>query len=217
MKKFILGLIASASIMTANAQAGSWLLYGNVSVKADSLASTIWSFSPGLGYQFNDNWTVGINVSWSQGTLGLTSAGNPDVLNTYWGGPFVRYTHSISNIFYCYTQLDLSYMGQYETPGSSPSINKGTGFGANITPALGVNVGKGCALNFSIGSLGYSTMSITPADGVPSVTSSMFGLSFGKVMTIGFSKNFGGHMHSGSMEPGSDLRGMKNTKDDDDK
>ena len=206
MKKLILGLIASASIMTANAQAGSWLLYGNVGLSSTSsgLASTTWTLTPGIGYQFNDNWTVGINLSWSQTPTNRDTANNLVVMNDYWGGPFVRYTHTISNLFYCYTQLDLSYMGTYRTPGDHPADMKGTGFGAAITPALGINVGKGYGLNVSLGGLGYSSMSYTTG----STTDTKFNLSFGQALMIGLSKNFGGHMHKGSMEPGSDLRGV---------
>ena len=41
MKKLILSLLACGSIAAANAQAGSWLLYGQASVNATSNASNV--------------------------------------------------------------------------------------------------------------------------------------------------------------------------------
>ena len=209
MKKYIFALLASVCFLTANAQSHTWLVYGNATVKADSLGATVWTLSPGVGYQFDNHWTVGINLSWNQTPIGYDDSGHHNVRNNYSGGPFVRYTHNISNVFYCFTQLDLSYMGSYRTPGAHPADQKVTGFGAFVTPALGVNLGHGCALNFALGGLGYSSM--TP-DGGTAVNN--FSLKFGQAYTIGFSKNFGGHMHHGGMEPGSELHKMDSDNDD---
>jgi len=207
MKKILLALVATCSMIAANAQSNSVLLYGNTSVTADNQwARTDWSLTPGVGYQFNTNWTVGVNVSWAQNQNGT---GHDTVMNYYHFGPFVRYTHTISKLFYCYAQLDVNYMGSYRTPGDHAADLKATGFGAGITPALGINLGKGYGLNLSLGSLSYSS---TTPDGGSAISTMDF--SFGKVLGVGISKNFGGMHHHGSHEPGSDLRGVKASKED---
>lgn len=219
MKKLILVLIASVSLATANAQSQSWLLYGNVSMTNEPAVQSElnWSFSPGIGYQINDNWTVGINIAWSQVQTGQDASGGGIVMNNYWGGPFVRYTHTISSMFYCFSQLDLSYIGSYRTPGHHPADMKASGFGANLWPAIGINVGKGYGLNFSLGGLGYSA--VTPSSDAgqwpagQTNTTTKFNLSFGQTLMIGLSKNFGGHAHGGHMEPGSELRHQDSDED----
>jgi hypothetical protein len=211
MKKLFLTLLASCSLIAANAQSHSWLLYGNTTVLADnSYARTEWTLSPGIGYQFNDNWTVGVNLSFTQNQMLFGhDYGHDTVTNYYHFGPFVRYTHTISNLFYCYAQFDANYTGQYRTPGDHPSDMKATGFGAGITPALGINLTHGYGLNLALGGLSYT--SVTP-DGGSAVSTLNF--SFGKVLMVGISKNFGGMHHKGNHEPGSDLRGVKASKED---
>ena len=66
MKKLILALIAAGSMATANAQSQSILLYGDLglqTVRMQNLDKTTnWNASPGIGYQFNHNWTVGYSI-----------------------------------------------------------------------------------------------------------------------------------------------------------
>ncbi len=61
-------------------------------------------------------------------------------------------------------------------------------------PAIGVNVKNGFMLNFAFGGLSYSTTKYEDA----SSTSSILDFTFGKQMSIGISKNIGGHKEGGS-------------------
>lgn len=243
MKKIILALMAVASVATANAQKNSILVYGNLGLNntntdngtAGSTNDLGWNVSPGVGYQFNDNWTVGI-----QGSIGMWNNDNtaPYTLNTtrnitltnqytdWRAGAFLRYTHYISNMFSFWTQLDLSYLGgstsmenvnmATSTP-TSPVIATTTdnysGFGAGITPAIGIHVAKGFALNFSFGGLGFST---TSWDKAP-VTETNFGLTFGQQFNFGITKNFGcGGKKKSTGDAGMHMRKMKKHEADED-
>ena len=78
MKKLFLAFLAVGSIATAQAQkAGSILLYGNAGIIANrdlvdynsnvltndpETRNFAWSVSPGIGFQFNKNWTIGVAV-----------------------------------------------------------------------------------------------------------------------------------------------------------
>ncbi len=217
MKKLILALLATGAIVSANAQSGSILLYGNAGVTSITDASKNnnfnWNVNPGIGYQFNNNWTVGLNFGFGETSRKDSGSTIRTTVNNYNVGPFVRYSHSIagSNIFSFYAQLDLGYMGTYTTSGSLPSYNKATGFGAGLTPAISANVCHGFALNFGFGGIGFNSMK---ADGASNSTST-FNFTLGQQVNIGVSKNFGGHKMHGHHEPGDDTRRMDDGDNDD--
>ncbi|UAY52933.1 porin family protein [Ferruginibacter albus] len=173
MKKLLFAsLILMSAAFSANAQKGSILLYGNVGFTSTTPpvgdGTTSFNLTPGIGYQFNDNWTAGLNFNVE------TVTDQPTVFGV---GPFIRYAKPLSDIFSVYGQFDATYTSY------GNSVN---GFGAKIWPAIGVNVHNGLALNFGFGSLGYSSV------GASGAKSSTFGLSFGSGATFGISKNFGG-------------------------
>ena len=220
MKKLFLTLLAAGSMAAVNAQsAGSILVYGNLgfysgqdSSKGKSVGFNI---NPGVGYQLDKMWTVGLQGGYSAN--GYTPNGDKKYNQSSMSiGAFVRHTHHISDIFSVFAQLDLGYMSGNETyDGKDIPGAKWTGFGAMITPAVSVNVGKCWALNFSFGGLGYMSQNYS---GTPSVTTSSFNFTFGQTANIGISKYFscgGHHMQHAHQEPGADTRKM-NTKDDDD-
>jgi hypothetical protein len=242
MKKIILGLLAVTSFATANAQKNSILVYGNVGLNINnqdngpvggSVNTTNWNVTPGIGYQFHNNWTVGI-----QGAIGMN---NTDVTAPYqldatknatftnsstdWrAGAFLRHTHYFNNMFSLWHQLDLGYMGgstSQDTLGATAtpsSIVKGqredsySGFGAMITPAIGVHIWDGFALNFSFGGLGFNTVSWDKAP----VTETNINFTFGQQFNFGISKNFGCGKKKGHGEPGMEMRKMKKHNADED-
>lgn len=68
MKK-ILVMAALAICSFANAQKGTILVGGNVAYSSETTdytnsetKSNQFSFSPKVGYQFHENWTVGVNL-----------------------------------------------------------------------------------------------------------------------------------------------------------
>lgn len=191
MKKII---FASALILTsvlgATAQKNTILLYGDLGFQSDKTAtdpafttSTI-VFRPGVGYQFNDNWTVGIN-------LGVESSkqevnGGDNKVNTFEAGPFLRYTQPLSDIFRVFGQLDLGFRASKNDPVGDNNEVKSTGFVGRVFPAIAVNVKNNLCLNFGFGGLGFETNKVEDADN----SSSSFFLTFGSQFNIGISKNF---------------------------
>lgn len=241
MKKLILALLAVAAVGTANAQKNTFLVYGNAGVnwgKTDMGAATgtaeatNWNITPGVGYQFNNHLTVGLQGGYASAksindVKAVAPAGTKttSVNREYQIGAFFRYTQPLTGIFVMWTQLDLGYLSGKQTndvvttaangvataaPTASDMYN---GFAASLTPAIGINVHKGWALNFGIGGLGFRT---TTWDKAP-VTTNNFMVTFGQQFNVGVSRNIGccTHKHRGHKEPGMDHRKMKKSDDDD--
>ena len=218
MKKLILALLAAATVATANAQEPhSLLLYGDGTLgttrNSDLSKNTNWDANIGVGYQFNQNWTLGLSVMWGQNAMKTASAIDTTV-NSYMVGPFVRYSKYFgkSEIFFWYGQFNLAYQGTYTTNDGNPAFNKSTGVYAGFYPAIGINVHHGLALNFSVGGINYS--SLKNAD-LPNSTNT-FNLTFGHSMNVGISKNFNcGHKMHAHHEPGDEVHRRKADKMDD--
>jgi len=202
MKKLFLALLAAASITSASAQSQSILLYGNLSVSSqtqDNVTTSNWNIAPGIGYQLNNNWTLGVNLAY-----GSSKDNSGTTVSTWSAGPFARYTHAMGSMFYCFGQADLGFGGA-----SSSGTSLESSVGIMVWPAIGMNVGKGYALNFSLGGIGYSSM--TPNGGT---AQTQFTLNFGQTMMIGLSKNFACKMH-GNHKPGDDTHDMNSGDDHD--
>ncbi|PWB27776.1 outer membrane beta-barrel protein [Flavobacterium sp. HTF] len=191
MKKMLL-ILALSVFGFANAQKGTILVGGNIgytSEKIDreiaSAKSNTFEFSPKVGYQFHDNWTVGAEFSLQSSKT--DNGGAEGKANNFKAGAFVRYTVPLSETFSVFADLGAGFQNQkfknYEN-GSLVSDNKADGFYTGLTPALFINMKKGFGLNFSIGGLGYETL------GYDDVDYNKFFFNFGKTVNIGISKNF---------------------------
>lgn len=221
MKKLILALLVAGTAATANAQEPrSILLYGTAGLdqtrEQTQVKNTMWHVSPGVGYQFNHNWTVGLNLSWGQNATKDASA-SKTTDNMYGAGAFARYSEYIrrSEIFFWYAQFDFSYVGGYTTNDGNPATQKYNGVGTQLFPALGINVGRGLALNFSVGGINYTT---TKMDGA-AYSKNVLGVSFGQQVNFGLSKNFNvAHKMHAHHEPGEEVhhRRIDNMDDEDD-
>ena len=207
MKKTVL-ILALAITGFANAQKGTILLMGSAgfeSSKSDFGPSedteNMFTFSPKVGYQFNDNWTVGVEASVggskSESTDFNGASGNfesTSVKNTgIKVGPFVRYTKVLSETFSAYVDMGAGIQSGKVTNeiqtvpfGTFSTTTKGDGVYVGITPAIFINVKKNFGLNFSIGGLGYETLNVGNNGG----DNSRFYLNFGQTVNIGISKNF---------------------------
>lgn len=181
-------MAASALVVmsvAAKAQSGSILLYGNVnagsSKSAADVKSSNFTINPGIGYQFNDNWTVGANLG-----FGTAKTGDLTKTNQFAAGPFVRYTENLSNTFAIYTQLQGGFSSSKTTTGNVEV--KSNGFNVGLFPAVFVNVNKNFGLNLSFGGLDFTSSKIKDA----SNSSNSFNFTFGQSVNIGISKNFGG-------------------------
>jgi hypothetical protein len=190
MKKVFLAILVLSSLAkTTNAQKGSILLYGNLGITStkDEAGDKTSNFAimPGVGYQFNDKWTAGLNIG--VGSTSTTPNGGSSTTTTSFNvGPFLRYTKPLSNIFSVYGQLDLGFTST-SFPSPEPSAS---GFAASVWPAISINVNNGLALNFAFGAISYSSTSTTVSG--TSFSSNSFGISFGSGASFGVSKNFGG-------------------------
>lgn len=193
MKKMLL-ILALATISFANAQKGTVLVGGNIeynSVTYDhplmKTKTNEFGFSPKVGYQFHDNWTIGGEftvLSSKQNGGGLENKNN-----TYSYGAFVRYTVPLSETFSVFADLGAGFQNQKSKNLENGSVtleSKADGLYVGITPAIFINVKKGFGLNFNIGGLGYETLSFDTSD----TDVRRFYFNFGKTVNIGVSKNF---------------------------
>lgn len=184
MKKLILSaLLMGTAAMAANAQANSVLAFGNVGFHYNSVdggdKTREFNINPGVGYQFDHHWTLGVTGSYGSNGLKIPGASSWANVNSYSAGAFLRYTCPVGKIFAFYNQLEAGYIGQ-SIGGASIS-----GFKASWTPAVAVYVYDGFALNFSYGGIDYTTMSGTQD----------FNFTWGKQFNVGISKNFSCHKH----------------------
>lgn len=251
MKKLLLALLAVASVGAANAQKGTWLTYGNVGVSTDNTSDNgaltktknlSWNINPGIGYQFGKHWTVGVQGGYASVQQEVTSYIAPNINSTQrtyrnndWSvGLFARHTYYIGSMFFVYSQIDASYLAGANHrdvaigattagPIYADTKQEFRGFGLGWTPAVGIFVHDGMALNFSIGGLSYSSTSTGYDAGEKLVTTNSFNFTWGRQFNFGVSKNMGcGHHmhhrrhHGGHMEPGMELRkSKKHSKDED--
>ena len=196
MKKVLILFTAMAVIgIISNAQSGSVLLYGDLGISntnsAADLNTTKYKLNPGIGYQFNDNWTVGANLNFYGQTVENSSTMKTKT-PSFGVGPFLRYSHSFSKTFAFYTQLNAHYLAgktKVETTGAADTETKWTGFEAYIAPALFINFKNSFGLNFGFGKLGFDTRKVDGASN--STTEFVFDFDWDS-FTIGVSKNFGG-------------------------
>ncbi|KIC04040.1 outer membrane beta-barrel protein [Flavobacterium sp. AJR] len=193
MKKMLV-VIALAVVSFANAQKGTILVGGNISYTSEKSEfkfseekTNTFSFSPKVGYQFNDNWTVGgeFTVASSNEDNGIVEEKN----NAFKIGAFVRYSVPLSQTFSVFADMGAGFQNAKNKvygPGNAYSKSKADGMYVGVTPALFINMKNGFGLNFNIGGLGYETLSYD--NNGPDV--SKFFFNFGKEVGIGISKNF---------------------------
>ena len=206
MKKIFI-ILALAMVSFANAQKGTILLAGSVGVDGTKNTvgttenkTTTFNFSPKVGYQFTDNWTLGIEASieGSKGETSTVNGGGILVTSTTKNtgmkvGPFVRYTKPLSEMFSAYVDMGIGFNSgktTVESPvppfGTVTTTQKGNGVYVGVTPAIFINVKKNFGLNFSIGGLGYETFNLSNNQG----DNNRFYVNFGQTVNIGISKNF---------------------------
>lgn len=188
-------MAALAICSFANAQKGTILVGGNIgytSEKSEFRFSedkvSTFTFSPKVGYQFHENWTVGGEFSLSTSDIDNADVNRKD--NRFRTGAFVRYTKPLSQTFSVFADMGAGFQTEknkiYANNGNSYVRYKGNGAYVDVTPALFINMKKGFGLNFSIGGLGYETLSFDDNG----EDYSNFYFNFGKTFNIGISKNF---------------------------
>ncbi len=193
MKKML--VIAALAICSfASAQKGTILVGGNIGFTSETtdyssseVKTNEFSFSPKVGYQFNDNWTIGGEFTVNSAKDNTGSVETKD--NGFKFGAFARYAVPLSQTFAVYADMGAGFQNaktKVYGPGNAYAKYKADGMYVGITPALFINMKNSFGLNFSIGGLGYETLSYD--NNGPDVNSFFF--NFGKTVNIGISKNF---------------------------
>jgi len=149
MKKMLL-ILALSVFGFANAQKGTVLVGGDIGYTTRTFDNNVsklkthsFDFSPKVGYQFHENWTVGteFTISTSKQNDGIYDSKS----NNYQVGAFVRYTMPISDIFSVFADLGAGYhyyKGKSYDNGNLISEAKADGLYTDLTPALFINMKK---------------------------------------------------------------------------
>jgi len=219
MKKIIFSIcILGATAVAGNAQANSVLVFGNFGLGSAKTATDDKSFNfnlnPGIGYQFDDNWTVGVEGGYGTFRERAKASKSWSYSDNYKAGAFVRFTKGLGrqNIFAFFAQTGLGYQGS--NVGSTVTNSTSTyhnGVYAYVTPAIGVNVYKGFALNFGFGGVDFYSTKMQGSNN----SATGINLTFGQQVNIGISKNFScsKRKHHASNNHGSKTK--KHQEDDD--
>jgi hypothetical protein len=159
MKVIMMGVILVAGLtLGAKAQRNSVLVYGNAGISTANDVSTMrmYSFRPGIGYQFTDHLTAGVNIGvWGEKNE-IGSSGKYTTTHNFEAGPFLRYTHSLTDLFSLYGQCDVNYQHSTTKDESTNTTVTQNGFVSRIWPAIGVNIKNGFGLNFKFGEISYT-------------------------------------------------------------
>lgn len=220
MKKLICLFAVSFGVVAGmNAQKNTVLLYGdagfNTTKASNDDLNKGFNMNLGVGYQFDHNWTVGLTGGYS--TLRERPNGQTywDLYDSYSFAPFIRYSRPMGSLFTFFTQGEFGYIGSSMGQTNLNTRSNYNGTYLSVFPAIGLNLGKGWALNFNVGGLGYSSIkhenSNSPSRG--------FSLTFGQHYNAGLSwnilcktnKNFKKH---NNREKDSDDDGYDNWKRD---
>ncbi|MCB0848584.1 MAG: porin family protein [Bacteroidetes bacterium] len=200
MKKVFIMLVVIITIASsAHAQKGNIMINGNLGYFAGNQKSgnntdkhSEFRFIPGAGYYLSDNFMVGLSLGY------YSDVDDPDgklktKTNGFMIGPFARYYKTLSDIFSLYGQFDFLYIS-----GKTEDIDyfgfsgeqKMNGCSISVSPHISANVGKGFAINFGFGSLGYNS-STTKSDYGDKTKDNTFGLDLnGSTLDWGISYTF---------------------------
>lgn len=192
MKK-ILFLLAIAATSMANAQKGTYLVSGyfNYQTENNTNAGTTdygyFGFSPKVGYQFSENWSLGVETGvnsqkWENDNSYENKRNNLAV------GGFVRYSKPLNDSFSFFTDFGLGYLHRKETLQSelNSSNTKSTGFYATLQPMIFLKVKSNFGINFGLGGIYFNSLENKDSNN----TQNTFNINFGQAFTLGIQKNF---------------------------
>jgi len=192
MKK-VLFILALVSLSYANAQKGTYLVSGNLSFfstnnNQEGFSDQInFGISPKVGYQFSDNWTVGVETGlFSQKWTNETFFENKNT-GTAVGG-FVRYSKPLTETFSLFADFGLGYTHRNESL-SDVDVNTTTrydGFYGQFQPLLFLKVKNNFGINFGLGGISFNSINNRASNN----TENTFSFNFGQAFTVGVQKNF---------------------------
>jgi hypothetical protein len=198
MKKSILILSCFALTVAAYAQKNSVLVMGNINLSSSkdeptpvsSARRTYTSFTPGVGYQFTDRWTVGVLgeiTLTGQKTTAPNTKTTKGQIRQYGGGLFARYNIPITDLLFLVTQADAAYTTSSGFVDGVKLPGSGTNFlSVEFTPSIGMNIKKGYALNLGFGNINFQHGKMISGGG----TNSAVNFNLGRSFTFGITKNF---------------------------
>jgi hypothetical protein len=186
-------LLIAIGAIGARAQKNSLLVYGNAGYSStnDASYSNAYSFRPGVGYQFADHLTAGVNIgAWGNKDEHAGMPGSYVRTHSFEAGPFFRYTQPFGSIFAIYGQCDVNYQHSTTNDDASQAMSTRNGLVSRVWPAIGINIKNGFALNFKFGEISYA-YSKMKGGGSSSAFLADFNWTTG--FQFGISKNFSFH------------------------
>ena len=200
-KAFLLSTLLGAATIAAQAQTtipkGTVSLGGSVgySYSSDEYKSTLgsgsstkystssFSISPYVGFFVADNLSIGLNVSYASSKPEYSGSNIPDAspkaTTNFQIGPFVQYYNMLSEQFGLVGTLSAGYE-HTSRPATSNSVGlTGSGFYSGITPSIVFFPIPKFSIGASIGSLGYSRLSIDSGSSTSEETLTDLGVNFG--------------------------------------
>ena len=195
MKKFlIIGALVLFNL--AHAQKGSYLVSGNVNYFSRNNSNNAsndyqyFGFSPKVGYQFTDRFTLGIESSINQNKWTNDINSYEYKRNGFSIGSFLRYSKSLNDSFSLFADLGVGYqtIKDYTSDDNNinPTITEGKGFYTTLQPLLHLKIKNNFGINFGLGGISFDSLNYE--ESTNKVNS--FNISFGQAFTIGIQKTF---------------------------
>lgn len=146
MKKIVLTLVAAVVAVCASAQVYVGGNVGIASVKVgDADAETSYKFIPEIGYQFSNDWAIGIVFGWGKGNPVTVENVNASA-NTFELNPYARYTFLRSKMVSAFMDGSVGYK-HYS--------NYGDEYAFGIKPGVSLDFNRNFSLVAHVGFLGY--------------------------------------------------------------
>jgi hypothetical protein len=194
MKKLAF-IILTISSIEMYAQKNSYLVSGNVSYNQtnnsdDNVTNNHgFNFNPKIGYQFSNNFTVGVESNIGHNSWTIDSNNYESKREFFSIGSFLRYSKTLNDSFSLFADLGVGYQTISDKlvsdnfPGSNSRAN---GFYTSINPLLHLKVKNGFGLNFGLGGISYSFLENEQNNN----SERNFRISFGQAFTVGIQKVF---------------------------
>ncbi len=144
MKKIMAIALVAMMTLTANAQVfvGGAIGYSTSKAKKDAKSTNTFKFAPEIGYNFNENWTAGIELNYnSQEYDGTTTSG-------IGAGIYGRYNYLKTGVATLFVEAGVDF--------TSYNHDRGSNFGVGLRPGVTVALSEKLSLTAKTGILGYS-------------------------------------------------------------
>lgn len=158
MKKFFAIAAVAMMALTANAQmyVGGSVCFTSIKDSKDADARNTFVLAPEVGYNLNENWSVGGSIEYTNWTEGDADGDSFGIT------PYVRYTFCKEGMVNLFVDGGLNY--------TSFGSKNGSRFGLGVRPGIAVNVNDKISLVAKTGFFGYTKYDKDAGEG------SIFGL-----------------------------------------